>query len=137
MTINELNISNGNSVFIVPLATLIVAPCFGIGSSIFGHKIVQKTGKELILFGKIEAAIIAFVSASLLLFASLTKGIPTSLVQLNVAAILGIGVAKLGFKNIFKRTEVDKFFVTWIIAPVIAFSLSLLLTFLADKMGYL
>ena len=138
MTINRLNISsNENYILVITLATLIVAPCFGIGSSIFGHKIVQNTGKEIILFGKIEAAIIAFVSASLLLVASLTKGIPTSLVQLNVAAILGIGVAKLGFKNIFKRTEVNKFFITWIIAPVISFSLSLLLTFLADKMGYL
>ncbi len=62
------------------------------------------------LFGKFEAVVIAFVSASLLLFASLTKGIPTSLVQLNVAAILGIGVAKLGTKNIFRKTEVRRFF---------------------------
>ena len=93
------------------LATLIIAPSFGIGSSIFGHKIVRKTGKEIVLFGKIEAVIIVFISASLLLLASLTKGIPSSLVQLIVAAILGTGVAKLGFKNIFRKTEVNKFFV--------------------------
>jgi len=111
------------------------APSFGIGSSIFGHKVVKKTGKEIVLFGKIEAVIIAFISASLLLLASLTKGIPTSLVQLNVAAILGIGVAKLGFKNIFLKTEVNKFFVMWIIAPIIAFLLSLLLIYLADRLG--
>jgi len=138
MTINELDISaNDNFILIMILSTLIVAPCFGIGSSIFGHKIVQNTGKEIILFGKFEAVIIAFISASLLLFASLTKGVPTSLVQLNVAAILGIGVAKLGVKHIFKKTEVKKFFAMWIIAPVIAFGLSLLLTYLADRMGYL
>jgi sulfate permease len=138
MTINELDISvHDNFLLIMILTTLIVAPCFGIGSSIFGHKIVKNTGKEIVLFGKFEAAIIAFISASLLLFASLTKGVPTSLVQLNVAAILGIGVAKLGAKNIFMKTQVKKFFAMWIIAPVIAFSLSLVLTFLADKMGYL
>ena len=108
-----------------------------IGSSIFGHKIVKNTGKEIVLFGKVEAVIIAFVSASLLLSASLLKGIPTSLVQLNVAAILGIGVSKLGFKNIFKKTEVNKFFVMWIFAPLIAFSLSLLLTYLAIKLNFL
>jgi len=138
MTANELNISiDENFILIMILSTLIVAPSFGIGSSIFGHKIVKNTGKEIVLFGKFEAVIIAFVSASLLLFASITKGIPSSLVQLNVAAILGIGVAKLGAKNIFKKTEVKRFFLMWIIAPIVSFSLSLLLTYLADKYGFL
>ncbi len=133
MTINELNIDlDSNFVLIMILSTLIIAPSFGIGSSIFGHKVVKNTGKEIVLFGKIEAVIIAFVSASLLLFASLTKGIPTSLVQLNVGAIIGIGVAKLGFKNIFKKTSVNKFFAMWIIAPIISFSLSLFFIYLAD-----
>jgi len=138
MTANELHISGTASFnLIVLLSTLIVDPSFGIGSSIFGHKIVQNTGKEIVLFGKFEAVIIAFVSASLLLFASLSKGIPSSLVQLNVAAILGIGVAKLGIKNIFRKTQVRKFFLMWIIAPTIAFCLALILTYLADKFGYL
>ena len=138
MTANELNISiDENFILIMILSTLIVAPSFGIGSSIFGHKIVKNTGKEIVLFGKFEAIIIAFVSASLLLSASVIKGIPTSLVQLNVAAVLGIGVAKLGHRNIFKKTKVRKFFLMWIIAPVIAFFLSLLLTYMADKLGYL
>ncbi len=138
MTINELEIpADGNFILIMILSTLIVAPSFGIGSSLFGHKIVKKTGKEIIMFGRIEAIIIAFVSASLLLLASITKGIPSSLVQLNVAAILGIGVAKLGAKNIFLKTEVKQFFGMWLFAPVISFSLSLLLTYLVDQYGYL
>lgn len=138
MTANELHINgNENFLLIMILSTLIIAPNFGIGSSIFGHKIVKNTGKEIILFGKFEAVIIAFVSSSLLLLASLVKGIPTSLVQLNVAAILGIGVAKMGPKSIFKKTEVKKFFLMWLIAPIIAFLLALLLIYLADKMGYL
>lgn len=132
MAINELKIADSNIVHVMILATLIVAPSFGIGSSFFGHKVVQKTGKEIVLFGRIEAVIIAFISASLLLSASLIKGIPTSLVQLNVAAILGIGVSKLGFKNIFQKTEVNKFFAMWIIAPTIAFVLTFLLIFIAD-----
>jgi sulfate permease len=137
MASNELNIAENQFVHVMILATLIVAPSFGIGSSFFGHKVVQKTGKEIVLFGKIEAVIIAFISASLLLSASLVKGIPTSLVQLNVAAILGIGVAKLGFRNIFRKTEVNKFFVMWVVAPIISFSLSFLLTYLADKLNLL
>ena len=134
---NELDIADKHFVHVLILATLIIAPSFGIGSSFFGHKVVQKTGKEIVLFGRIEAVIIAFISASLLLTASLVKGIPTSLVQLNVAAIIGIGVAKLGFKNIFRKTEVNKFFAMWVVAPIIAFSISLLLTYLADKLNLL
>jgi sulfate permease len=138
MTANELHIAGDrNFILIMILSILMVAPSFAIGSSIFGNKILNNTGKEIVLFGKFEAGIIAFVSASLLLLASLTKGIPTSLVQLNVAAILGIGVAKLGTKNIFKKTEVKKFFVMWIVAPTISFSLCLLLLLFADKFGYL
>lgn len=138
MTMNELNIQTPNKfILIMILSTLVVAPSFGIGSSIFGHKIVKNTGKEIVLFGRIEAVIIAFVSATLLLLASVLKGIPSSLVQLNVAAILGIGVAKLGFRNIFRKTEVNNFFAMWVISPVIAFTLSITLTFLADKLGYL
>lgn len=135
MIANELNInSESNFLIIMILSTLIIAPCFGIGSSLFGEKLLKNTGKEIVLFGKFEAVIIAFVSASLLLLASVTKGIPTSLVQLNVAAILGIGVAKLGAKNIFKRTEVRKFFLMWLIAPVIAFFTSLILIFIAGQL---
>lgn len=138
MSANELNIDNDeNFILIMILSTLVVAPSFGIGSSIFGHKILQNTGKEIVLFGKFEAVIIAFVSASLLLMASLIKGIPTSLVQLNVAAILGIGVAKLGARHIFRKTQVRKFFLMWLIAPLIAFLLSLLLVYLADRYGFL
>lgn len=138
MTINELGIiADENFILIMILSTLIIAPSFGIGSSIFGHKIVKNTGKEIVLFGKFEAIIIAFVSASLLLFASLSKGIPTSLVQLNVGAIIGIGVAKLGFKNIFKKTAVNKFFIMWIISPTISFCLTLLSLYFADLMGFI
>ena len=119
------------------LSTLIIAPSFGIGSSLFGHKIVKNTGKEIVLFGRIEAVIISFISASLLLTVSLFKGIPTSLVQLNVAAIIGIGVAKLGFKNIFQKTEVNKFFIVWLVAPLISFCICFALTYAADKLSIL
>lgn len=138
MTINELNISGEKDFFLIMvISTLLIAPGFAIGSYAFGKKILKNTGKEIVLFGKVDAVIIAFVSASLLLFASISKGIPSSLVQLNVAAIMGIGVARLGARNIFKKIEVKSFFIMWLIAPLISFTLTLLLTFLADKMGYL
>jgi len=137
LSFNTLSISESDYVYILILSTLIIAPCFGIGSSLFGYKVVKNTGKEIVLFGKIEAVIIAFISASLLLTASLIKGIPTSLVQLNVAAIIGIGTAKLGFRNIFRKTEVNKFFIMWLIAPLIAFGVSLLLTYIFDNFDFI
>lgn len=137
MAANELEIAGNHSVHILLLATLIIAPCFGIGSSLLGHKVLRNTGREIVLFGRLEAVIIAFISASLLLIASLYRGIPTSLVQLNVAAIIGVGVAKLGFRNIFRKTEVNKFFVIWLIAPLMAFGLCLLLIYLIDVSGYM
>ncbi len=133
----ELQIQPEHVVHILILSTLIIAPSFAIGASLFGKKILQNTGKEIVLFGKIEAVLIAVISASLMLFVSLFKGIPTSLVQLNVAAIIGIGVAKLGFKNIFSKTSVNKFFVVWLIAPAIAFGLSYGLMYMADVSGLL
>ncbi len=133
MTANELDVTTDRGFYLIlTLSVFMIAPAFGIGSSVFGNKILQNTGKEIVLFGKFEAIIISFVSASLLLLASVTKGIPSSLVQLNVAAILGIGVAKLGPRNIFKKTEVRKFFLMWLIAPIISFVLCLSFIAIAD-----
>lgn len=133
MTANELDVTTDRGFYLIlTLSVFMIAPAFGIGSSVFGNKILQNTGKEIVLFGKFEAIIISFVSASLLLLASVTKGIPSSLVQLNVAAILGIGVAKLGPRNIFKKTEVRKFFLMWLIAPIISFVLCISFIAIAD-----
>jgi len=138
MTLNFFDLDSETSYYFVNIfAILIIAPCFGLGSSLFGNKILQNTGKEIILFGRIEAVIIAFVSGSLLLLASVIKGIPTSLVQLNVGAIIGIGIAKLGVKNIFKKTKVRQFFLMWLIAPAISFTLSYIFTMLADYFNFL
>lgn len=139
MIIKEYNFTDSQKVFnlVLVMTILIIAPCFGIGSSIFGYRVVQKTGKEIVRFGKFEAIIISIVSASLLIFASAWKGIPTSIVQLNVAAILGIGTAKLGFRNIFSKTQVNSFFAMWIISPIIAFTLSYIFTWLADNFSLL
>jgi len=137
MVVNELKLPiEGNAFLIVMiLSTLIVAPNFAIGASLLGRKTLNNTGKGLFLFGPFEAIIISFVTATLLLLASVTKGIPTSLVQLNAGAIIGIGVARLGAKNIFRKTEVNRFFIMWIIAPAIAFLLALLLTWICDLNG--
>src|SRR4030043_703583 len=107
-------------------------PSFSVayGSNIIRPSLIPGLFGIMVFLGAILAG---KATATILLIASVTRGIPTSLVQLNTAGIIGIGVAKLGYKNIFKKTEVNRFFLVWLIAPVIAFLLSLFLTFLFDR----
>ena len=116
-------------------ATLVIAHCFGIGRSIFGHRVVQTTGKESIEFGPVGAMLISIVTAPLLLFSSATRGIPTSLVQMNTAAIIGLGISKVGEKEILTRTSVKRLTTVWIVSPFISLCLSFLLTVLGRKAG--
>ena len=82
MTANELHISpDKNFILIMILSTLIVAPNFGIGSSIFGQRILENTGKEIVLFGKFRGSHYRLCFGFFILVASVTKGIPSSLVR--------------------------------------------------------
>lgn len=139
MISNNLNVATEGESFLLVMivATLMIAPCFGIGSSLLGHRVVQTTGKEIIEFGPLGATLISFVTATLLLLASVSRGIPTSLVQMNVAAILALGITKVGWRAIIRQTSVKKLMTIWIIAPLIAFGLSLLLTILAGRLNLL
>lgn len=112
---------------IIILSVLIVAPCFAIGSSLLGHKVTKKTGKDIIEVSPFYATIIAMITASLLLLASVTKGIPTSLVQLNGAAFIALSISKNGFKNTFSNKTVKRFFTVWGIAPIFAYILTFVL----------
>jgi phosphate/sulfate permease len=96
-----------------------------------------KTGTEILPIGKVEASMISFVTATLLLGASVTKGIPTSLVQLNTFAILALSVTKVGWKETFANKVVKQFWLIWLIAPLIAFIFAYFLTSLADQFGLL
>lgn len=139
MITNEMhfNPTSDNFLLIMILSTLIIAPAFGIGSSIFGHKLMIKTGTEIIEIGKVEASMISVVTATLLLGASVTKGIPTSLVQLNTFAILALSITKIGWKETFSKKAVKQFWLIWLIAPLLAFIISYLLTSLADQLELL
>ena len=139
MVLTELDISASGDKFmiIMILTTLIVAPCFAIGSSLFGIRVTQTTGKGIVSIGPLGATIISVVTASLLLIASVSKGIPTSLVQMNAAAIIGLGITKEGAKNVLSQTSLRRIFLLWIISPLIAFGLALLLTITAVKLGYI
>ncbi len=128
LTANEIgHDSIGNFLPIIILSVLIVAPCFAIGSSLFGHKVTKPNGKDIIEVNPMNATIIAFIVASLLIFASVVKGIPTSLVQLNAAGFIALSISKKGFKATFNNKTVKRFFTVWAIAPIFAFVMTYLL----------
>lgn len=122
LTANELGAGAlENLLPIIILSVLIVAPCFAIGSSLMGHKVIETNGKEIVEVGPFHATVIAIIVASLLLLASVVSGIPTSLVQLNGAAFIALSISKKGWKETFRNKTVKRFFTVWSIAPVFAF----------------
>ncbi|MCD4781127.1 MAG: inorganic phosphate transporter family protein [Candidatus Omnitrophica bacterium] len=126
LLVNQFSVTESSHLYVICmiLATFIIAPCFALGSSIFGARVLETTGKQIVEFGPIGALAISSVTGSLLILASLYKGIPTALAQLNVGAILGLGVYKYGFNEIMQKSAVLKIFTVWIIAPMISFGLA-------------
>ncbi|MCB0732180.1 MAG: anion permease [Ignavibacteriae bacterium] len=139
MAQNVLKVPDASNEFmlIMIVITLVMAPCFGIGSSFLGDRVLSTTGKEIISFGPLGATLISIVTATLLLIASLSKGIPTSLVQMNTGAIIGLGISKVGLKEIFINTPFKKILTIWIVAPILSLVLSFILTYTFDKAGLL
>ncbi len=120
---------------IMILATLLVAPCFAIGSSLMGGRVLETTGREIVRFGPLGGTLVAVVTATLLLVASVSRGIPTSLVQMNAGAIMALGVTKDGWRSVASRTSVRRLLTVWIVAPLLALGISLGLTAWADALG--
>jgi sulfate permease len=129
------SLSEENVLLIMTLAVLLVAPCFAIGSSMMGSRVVETTGKEIVRFGPLGGTLVAVVTATLLLFASVSRGIPTSLVQMNTAAIMALGVTKVGWRSVAAQTSVRKVLTVWVVAPLLSLALSYGLTAAADRLG--
>jgi phosphate/sulfate permease len=128
LTANELGYDSITSFLpVLILSFLVVAPCFAIGSSLMGHKVTQTTGKGIITLDPFSATVISVLTATLLLLASVTKGIPTSLVQMNAAAFFALSVSKLGLRQTLGKITIQRFFLVWIFAPAFAFGFTYLL----------
>jgi len=105
---------------------ILIAPIFGIGAWILGKGTLETAGKEIVPLGLISGSLVSFVTATLLIFASVL-GIPQSLVQLNLASIFAISCLKNGHKYTWDRYIIQKTFVIWMITPLISLALSYLL----------
>ncbi len=133
----DVVVDSDNFLLIMLIVVFMLAPLFGIGSSFLGGRVLETTGKEIVKFGPLGASFISVITATILLSASLFRGIPASLVQMNTAAIIGLGIVKFGYTDIWKSAPLLKIFTVWAIAPLIAMALSLLFTVVMDAMGYL
>jgi len=105
---------------------ILIAPLFGLGGWMAGDRTMKIIGKEIVPLGLITSTLVAFVTASLLIFASLL-GFPQSLVQLNAFSVLAIGTIKHEHVLAIGQSATKKVFIVWLIAPVISFLLTLLL----------
>lgn len=104
----------------------LVAPVFGVGAWLMGKGPLETAGKEIVPLGLISSTLVSFVTATLLIFASIL-GIPQSLVQLNLASIFAICCLKNGHKYTWDHHIIQKTFVIWIITPLISLGLCYLL----------
>lgn len=106
---------------------LVIGSIFIIGAIFIGKDTMYTIGQEIVPLGIVSAAGINFITASLLVFASV-MGIPQSLVHLSAAPIFAISHNKNGFYQMVFHATTKKIFIVWIISPVIAFLSSYLLT---------
>lgn len=133
----QFEVGSPDFFLVMLIVVLMLAPMFGLGSSFLGHRVLKTTGKEITAMGPLGASYISLITASILLFISLWRGIPASLVQMNTAAIIGLGMYKNGRAHTLDNTPLRRIFTIWIVSPLIALFLSLFFTWLADNAGVL
>jgi len=116
----------------VNLGLLLISPIFGVGALILGKGTLETAGKEIVPLGLFSSTVVSFVTATLLIFASLL-GIPQSLVQLNIFSIFAISCLKNGHKSTLDQRLTQKTFLIWLVTPLISLSLSYILLLVKNK----
>ena len=116
----------GAGILGINLGLFLIAPIFGIGAWVIGKGPLETAGKEIVPLGLVSGTLVSFVTATLLIFASIL-GIPQSLVQLNLASIFAIGCLKNGHKYTFDQHIARRTFFVWLITPLLSMALSYLL----------
>ena len=134
LTMNEMGFLNGDAIIML-LSIMVVAPWFGIGSALLGRGVTKTIGSEIIQIGVLGATFISVITATLLLLASTTRGIPASLVQMNTFAVVAVGIIKVGPKKILSRLSIVKIFTVWIVAPFFAMAIAYILTRISINSG--
>lgn len=116
----------GGGIIDLTRGLILVAPLFGIGAWLLGKGPLETAGLEIVPLGLVSSTLVSFVTASLLIFASVL-GIPQSLVQLNLASIFAISSLKNGHKYTLDRHITRKTLLVWVITPLFSIGVSYLL----------
>ncbi|MDD5555647.1 MAG: inorganic phosphate transporter [bacterium] len=104
-----------------------VSPLFGAGAWLLGGRPLETAGTEIVPLGLLSATLVAVVTATLLIAASLL-GIPQSLVQLNMGSLFAVACIKNGGRHTFRRWVTRKTAAVWLVTPVVAACISYALT---------
>ena len=105
---------------------LIMGIIFGLGAFGFTGPL-NTSGEKIVPLGLLTATIINIVSGTLTIIAS-KLGIPFPTVIVYTVAIFAIGSIKDGMGNMLGNPVTQKTFFTWIINPIVTFSVSLTLS---------
>lgn len=110
----------------------LIAPLFGLGAWVMGKGPLETAGKEIVPLGLFSSTLVSFVTATLLIFASII-GIPQSLVQLNLCSIFAISCIKNGHRHTWDRHITRRTFLVWALTPLLAAAVSFALLTLFVK----
>ena len=122
----------GAGILGVNLGLILVSPIFGIGALALGKGTLETAGKEIVPLGLFSSVLVSFVTATLLIFASVL-GIPQSLVQLNICSIFAVSCLKDGHRRTLDQRLTKKTFFIWAVTPLISMALSYLLLSLKNS----
>lgn len=120
---NAVGPLSGAGLINIGLGLVLVAPLFGFGACLMGKGTLETAGKEIVPLGLISGTLVAFVTATLLILASMLS-IPQSLVQLNIASIFAISCLKNGHRYTWDSSITQKTFFVWVITPLISIGMA-------------
>jgi len=106
---------------------LAISPLFCIGAWLLGKGPTESAAREIIPLGMASSTLVSFVTATLLLIASVL-GIPQSLVQLNLTSIFAVSCVKDGHRHTMDKHLTRKTFIIWAITPIISIVIAFLLS---------
>jgi len=112
---------------------ILFSPVFGIGALVLGKGTLETAGKEMVPLGLFSSTLVSFVTATLLIVASVL-GIPQSLVQLNIFAIFAVSCLKNGHRHTLSRQLTKKTFFIWAVTPLVSLIVSYALLFLINSL---
>jgi len=111
---------------------ILLSPFFGLGAGLMGKGPLETAGKEIVPLGLFSSALVSFVTATLLIFASIL-GVPQSLVQLNLCSIFAVSSLKNGHKYTLDLHIARKTILIWVITPLISLLVSFLCLWIKNR----